>query len=132
MVGDPIHFIHFLHNHSMIDSQITVNLLFLQAKVETWRAQQRIVELEQQLQLVQKNLEAKAQQVLAQQSSSPDELDYARQQLVQAHFTLNDTVQKKAVADAQLKVARREVERLTRELESSGSADEIFALKAQV
>lgn len=77
-------------------------------------------------------MEAKAQQVLAQQSSSPDELDYARQQLVQAHFTLNDTVQKKAVADAQLKVARREVERLTRELESSGSADEIFALKAQV
>jgi len=79
-------------------------------------------------------LEAKAQQVLGQQSSNPDELTYVRQQLVQAHLTLNDALQKKAVTDAQLKVARREVESITRQLETRGNSesDEVFALKAQV
>lgn len=79
-------------------------------------------------------MEAKAQQVLGQQSSNPDELTYVRQQLVQAHLTLNDALQKKAVTDAQLKVARREVESITRQLETRGNSesDELFALKAQV
>lgn len=79
-------------------------------------------------------MEAKAQQVVGQQLSNPDELTYVRQQLVQTHLTLNDALQKKGVIDAQLKVARKEIESLNRQLECKGSSesDELFALKAQV
>lgn len=81
--------------------------------------------MEQELQRAQRNLDSKAQQLLVQQSDSA-ELTYLRQKLVQSQLALNDAVQAKDIAEADLAEANRQLETLKLK------EDELVAVKAQV
>lgn len=74
--------------------------------------------MERELQRAQKNLESKAQQLLAQQADSA-ELTYLRQQLVRSQSALNAT-------ETDLADAKRELERL------KVKDDELLPLQAEV
>lgn len=74
--------------------------------------------MERELQRAQKNLESKAQQLLAQQADSA-ELTYLRQQLVRSQSALNAT-------ETDLADAKRELERLKMK------DDELLAMQAEV
>lgn len=74
--------------------------------------------MERELQRAQKNLESKAQQLLAQQADSA-ELTYLRQQLVRSQSALNAT-------ETDLADAKRELERLKMK------EDELLPLLAEV